>query len=221
MFCNWLTEMRDGNTDNVVYVWTDNGDGEGTASDGIWQDDETDENTNLNGYRLPSSEEWEYAARYRGTDSTNTVSGYSNPYYTKGNSASGATADYTDAAACQTVAVYYGQSPSPTDEAEVKSLGAGSANALGLYDMSGNVWEWVFTESGSNRINRGGSWNNNANNLQVGNWNNNNPYNENNNLGFRPCSTGAPRVPFLLRKDRQFSAGPDAFPARVVQLHGK
>ena len=38
---------------------------------------------------------------------------------------------------------------------------------------------------------RGGSWNNNANNLQVGNVNNNNPYNENNNVGFRLASTGA------------------------------
>ncbi len=57
MVYNWLTEMRDGNTDNVVYEWVDNGDGEGIASDGIWQEDETDENTALNGYRLPSSDE--------------------------------------------------------------------------------------------------------------------------------------------------------------------
>ena len=27
--------------------------------------------------------------------------------------------------------------------------------------------------------------------MQVGNWNNNNPYNENNNIGFRFASTGA------------------------------
>jgi hypothetical protein len=40
-------------------------------------------------------------------------------------------------------------------------------------------------------VKRGGSWNNNANNLQVGNVNNNNPYNENNNIGFRFASTGA------------------------------
>lgn len=44
---------------------------------------------------------------------------------------------------------------------------------------------------GSNRVKRGGSWNNNANNLQVGNRNNNNPNNENNNIGFRLASTGA------------------------------
>jgi formylglycine-generating enzyme required for sulfatase activity len=48
-----------------------------------------------------------------------------------------------------------------------------------------------YIENGSNRIIRGGSWNNNANNLQVGNVNNTNPDNRNNNLGFRPSSTGA------------------------------
>lgn len=38
---------------------------------------------------------------------------------------------------------------------------------------------------GSNRVNRGGSWNNNANNCRSANRNNNNPGNSNNNLGFR------------------------------------
>lgn len=40
--------------------------------------------------------------------------------------------------------------------------------------------------SGSNRVNRGGSWNNNANNCRSAYRNNNNPSNANNNLGFRP-----------------------------------
>ena len=39
--------------------------------------------------------------------------------------------------------------------------------------------------NGSNRVNRGGSWNNNDNNCRVANRNNNNPDNSNNNLGFR------------------------------------
>ncbi|MBO6131116.1 MAG: SUMF1/EgtB/PvdO family nonheme iron enzyme [Treponema sp.] len=39
--------------------------------------------------------------------------------------------------------------------------------------------------SGSNRVKRGGSWNNNADNCTVQNRNNNNPNNRNNNIGFR------------------------------------
>ena len=53
-------------------------------------------NCTAKGFRLPGSMEWELAAMWR-TDSTNTVSGYSNPWFTQGDSASGATADYTQA----------------------------------------------------------------------------------------------------------------------------
>lgn len=179
MFCNWLTEMRDGNTDNVVY----------TGIDTTWVDDETTATVTKTGYRLPSSDEWEYTARYRGADSTNTVSGYTDPYFTQGDSASGAIADYNNAAACQAVAVYSGSSPAPTDEAAVKSLGAGSANSLGLYDMSGNVWEWCFTESGSSRILRGGGWYYSASYLRVGYVLSDNPDDEYDDLGFRLCRT--------------------------------
>jgi hypothetical protein len=40
---------------------------------------------------------------------------------------------------------------------------------------------------GDNRVNRGGSWNNNASNCRAANRNRNNPGNRNNNLGFRPA----------------------------------
>ncbi|MCB5247013.1 MAG: SUMF1/EgtB/PvdO family nonheme iron enzyme [Candidatus Cloacimonetes bacterium] len=46
---------------------------------------------------------------------------------------------------------------------------------------------WKST-SGSNRVKRGGSWNNNANNCTVSNRNNNNATNTNNNIGFRCLS---------------------------------
>ena len=102
-----------------------------------------------NGFRLLTSNEWELAARWR-NDATNTVAGYSNPWFTKGNSASGATADYNDLTATGLVAVY-----NTTSTAAVKSK---TPNALSLYDMSGNVWEWCFDLSGSNRVCRGGAW---------------------------------------------------------------
>jgi formylglycine-generating enzyme required for sulfatase activity len=41
----------------------------------------------------------------------------------------------------------------------------------------------------SNRVLRGGNWNNNANNARCANRNNNNPDNANNNIGFR-CVRG-------------------------------
>lgn len=42
---------------------------------------------------------------------------------------------------------------------------------------------------GSNRVLRGGSWNNNAQNLRSANRNNNDPGNRNSNIGFRLVST--------------------------------
>ena len=44
---------------------------------------------------------------------------------------------------------------------------------------------------GSNRVKRGGSWNNNASNCLVSNRNNNTPGNSNNNIGFRPVLSAA------------------------------
>lgn len=45
--------------------------------------------------------------------------------------------------------------------------------------------------SGSNRVKRGGSWNNNAQNCRSANRNNNTPSNTNNNNGFRLCCSAA------------------------------
>lgn len=67
----------------------------------------------------------------------------------------------------------------------------------GILNNLGNQENKVTEEgasSGSNRVNRGGSWNNNANNCRSAYRNNNyNPSNYNNNLGFRLSSTLPPR----------------------------
>ena len=52
----------------------------------------------------------------------------------------------------------------------------------------------VGASSGDNRVNRGGSWYNNANNASVSNRNNNNPNNQNNNLGFRVCRSSSMKI---------------------------
>lgn len=47
---------------------------------------------------------------------------------------------------------------------------------------------------GSNRVKRGGSWNNNGNNCRSANRNNNNPSNTNNNIGFRLASSSRRQI---------------------------
>ena len=69
--------------------------------------------------------------------------------------------------------------------------------------------------TGSNRVKRGGSWNNNAQNCRAANRNNNDPGNRNNNLGFRPTSSrhsgcsGAPRPEGSRLRTRPLCQGPD------------
>lgn len=180
MMCNWLTEMTDGNKDNIVYTNKDS-----TLENENW---EIIQDLAKTGFRLPVPDEWEYAARYRGDDPTNTIDNYSNPYYTKPDSMSGAISKYTHILDSKLVAVFKAYlSDDPTDEAPVKSLGENSCNTLGVFDMSGNISEWCFPDSKLNDEpeKRGGAWNNidlyctvTGSSLEL-------PYSDLNNLGFR------------------------------------
>ncbi|MAA77699.1 MAG: hypothetical protein CL916_00445 [Deltaproteobacteria bacterium] len=112
-------------------------------------------NHDANGYRLPTEAEWEYCAR-----------GGENTIYSGSNN-------------IDEVAWYPDNSDSKTHP-----VGQKKANGFGLYDMSGNVWEWVWDSwkreyesptinpiyvdtSSPDRVLRGGSWGSNAGDARV------------------------------------------------------
>ena len=115
---------------------------------------------NADGYRLPTVEEWQYAAK------------------------GGQEFKYSGSDKLDEVGWYDGKSGSKTHPVAQKAH-----NGYGLYDMSGNVWEWCWDSSSSNSDRRyrcGGSWGSNASNCEVGNgsWYDANS-SDNYALGFR------------------------------------
>lgn len=106
-------------------------------------------NTDADGFRLPSRDEWVLAARYQGDNDVNSEQDFPGPYFTKGNSASGAVGRIRDAEATGKVSWYNANSGGSTKA--VGSAGTngrtpltGNANDLGVFDMSGNVMEFSF-----------------------------------------------------------------------------
>lgn len=139
---------------------------------------------NTKGFRLPLSNEWELAARYKGDDSSHGAISVGGLWWSPGNYASGATADWQNVEATQEVAWYRDNS-----ERSTKNVGLKKPNGLFLYDMSGNVWEWCFTQGGAIRVFRGAGFANSAGNLQVGEAFGGNPDGAEIEIGFRIVRT--------------------------------
>ncbi len=136
-------------------------------------------NFSANGYRLPTEAEWEFAAR-GGNKGKSTIYSGSND------------AEQT---------AWYTQNSKNTTH----PVGKKNPNESGLYDMSGNVYEWTWTryhkypvepetnpvgpDKGSHRMFRGGSWFSVAENLRVSFRNRDEADFRSNYLGFRLCRT--------------------------------
>jgi formylglycine-generating enzyme required for sulfatase activity len=131
---------------------------------------------NANGYRLPTEAEWEFA--------------------TKGGIKDYLVFEYSGSNSVDAVGWFNGNSGNST-----KPVGTKAPNNLGLYDMSGNVWEWCWdwfgtytsgsqtdptgAVAGTSRVVRGGSWNTGAETLRSAYRHNNTPSDRYTVLGFR------------------------------------
>lgn len=179
-------------------------------------------------YRLPTEAEWEYACR--GGTSTRYHSGEDPERLVQvGNIADG-TGNSRFYFSISRKGLYAFQSPISANDGYIFTAPVGRfrANAFGLYDMHGNVWEWCSDlygadyykngpkadptgpREGSSRIFRGGGWASAATGCRSAFRNKSGPSSRHVSIGFRVAHTTKSLVPASSTKSIQGEASSDA-----------
>jgi hypothetical protein len=160
LYANWLSEQR-----GLIPAYTI--DQEQQDTNNISDIDKlkwtVTRRENANGFRLPTEAEWAFAAKGGLNPTAFEYAGSNNP---------------------DEVAWHSGNAQKHT-----RPVGSKKPNNLGLYDLSGNVWEWCWdwgaSSFGRYRVVRGGSWKNMVSSIRIADGGIRSPDSQEDQYGFR------------------------------------